>query len=496
MSTQSTTLFLIIAVMLLVAPSLYAQGPDSLWHRAYGDTLSDFAFAVEEAFDGTYVTVGQMQTQEPGSTAILGDIVLVKTEPDGDMVWMKTYGGPGEDGSRDVLQTPDSGFVIAGYTNSFSPGNYDLYLIKTDANGDTVWTKTYGDSRHDEVGFSVRAAADSGYFVAGDIGLVGTDDSEVYLLRVAENGDYMWSKTYSSGLRSSARELAIVRDGGCIIAGSTFNPYADVYLIRTNSNGDTLWTRNYGGAGGDYGASVIAVGGGSYFMVAGQSETVLVPGYDAYLLKVNSDGDSLWSRMYGGGAHESAGSVRAMTDGGYLLTGSTESYGAGLSDFYVIRTDVDGDTLWTATYGGSGNDWGQEGLQTADGSYIMAGVTGSFGQPNLNLYLVKAGPDPAGVPRGDGSADTALGLRVMPNPSRAAVTMRYMLPAAGTVRAAVYDLLGREVIVLKGGPESAGSREVAWDGLDSRGERVSPGIYFVRFTAGDAAVARKVVMIR
>ena len=496
MPARSITVLVIGIVILLPVPSLYAQGPDSLWHRAYGDTLSDFAFAVEEAFDGCYVTVGQMQIQEPGSTTISSDIVLVKTESDGDMVWMKTYGGPGEDGSRDVLQTADGGFLITGYTDSFSPGHYDLYLIKTDANGDTVWTRTYGDTRHDEVGFSVRAAVDSGYFVAGDIETLGSGTSSVYLLRVSDSGDYMWSRTYSKGMASSARELDIVRDGGCIIVGSTFDPYADIYLIRTDANGDTLWTRTYGGSDGDYGTSVISQLGGSHFMVAGYSESAIVHGYDAFLMKVDSNGDLDWNEKYGGDGNEDASSVRETSDGGYVLTGSTDSYGAGINDFYLIRTNSNGDTLWTATYGGSGNDWGKEGLQTIDGSYVMAGVGGSFGPPFLNLYLVKAGADPAGVPGGGRRVETALDLTVMPSPSRGGVSIEYMLLVAGEVRVAVYDFLGREVATLKGCPESAGFHEAAWDGLDSRGERVSPGLYFVRFTAGDEVAARKVVMMR
>ena len=221
-----------------------------------------------------------------------------------------------------------------------------------------------------------------------------------------------------------------------------------------------------------------------------------MPGWNAYLMRANSNGDRDWSERYGGDGDDQASSVREASDGGYILTGTTDSFGAGLDDFYLIRTDANGDTVWTTTYGGPANDYGWEGIQTAGGSYVMAGITGSFGPPNLNLYLVKAGlVDSAGVPEGEAS-EIALGLRVMPNPSREGVSIKYMLPAAAVVHAAVYDLLGREVIRLRSGPESAGSHEVAWDGLDCRGERVSPGLYFVRALADGQATTRKVVIMK
>ncbi|MCP4631383.1 MAG: T9SS type A sorting domain-containing protein, partial [candidate division Zixibacteria bacterium] len=180
-------------------------------------------------------------------------------------------------------------------------------------------------------------------------------------------------------------------DGGYIIAGETGSYGAgnrDSYLIKTDSSGDTLWTQTYGGASHDIAESVQQTTDGGYIL-GGYTESYGAGNRDFYLIKTDSSGDTLWTRTYGGAAYDYAESVQQTTDGGYIMTGYTSSFGAGGADCYLIKTDSSGDTLWTRTYGGAIYDMAYSVQQTTDGGYIVAGGTNSFGPGSADFYLVK-----------------------------------------------------------------------------------------------------------
>jgi hypothetical protein len=263
--------------------------------------------------------------------------ILVFASPAlGQMSWWRTYGGTSLDEGCSVQQTVDGGYIIAGLTQSFGAGGYDVYLVKTDAAGDTQWTRTYGGTSYDN-GYSVQQTSDGGYVIAG--------------------------RTYSGSF--------------------------DVYLIKTNPSGDTLWTRTYGGTNYDEGFSVQQTSDGGY-IIAGYTLSSGAGGIDVYLIKTNASGDALWTRTYGGTDVDYGSSVQQTSDGGYIIAGGTRSFGAGYDDVYLIKTNASGDTLWTRTYGGTSEDDGNSVQQTADGGYIIAGNANSYSiQGDDDVYLVK-----------------------------------------------------------------------------------------------------------
>ena len=254
----------------------------------------------------------------------------------------KTFGGTGFELGTSVVQTNDGGYVVAGYTDSFGAGGFDVYLIKTDAAGDTLWTRTYGGANSDH-GTSVVQANDGGYFVAG------------------------YTESFGAG-------------------------EADVYLIRTDAAGDTLWTRTFGGAESDYGHSLVQTDDGGC-AIAGRTESFGSGGTDFYLIKTDASGDTLWTKTFGGTDRDSGFSVVQTADGGYVVAGLTESFGAGRADVYLIKTDASGDTLWSRTYGLTGSEWGFSVIQTNDGGYVVAGETASSGAGGSDVYLLKLDAD-------------------------------------------------------------------------------------------------------
>ncbi|MCK4576351.1 hypothetical protein KAU34_08080, partial [candidate division WOR-3 bacterium] len=265
-----------------------------------------------------------------------------------DTLWTRTYGGEHDDCAYSIQETSDGGYIIAGWTRSFGAGNSDVYLIKTYANGDTMWTKTYG-GEYDDVGYSVQETSDGGFIVAGYIG------SSVYLIKTDSNGNLLWSEWYGGSDYDYGYSVQETSDNGYIIAGriSSFSAGGfDVYLIKTDSLGNTLWSKIYGGICWDAGHSVKETSDGGY-IIAGC--TMLDgEGWDVYLIKTYADGDTIWTKTYGGANWDVGYSVQETSDGGYIVAGLTESFGAGSFDIYLLKIDSLGNTLWTRTHGDVG----------------------------------------------------------------------------------------------------------------------------------------------
>jgi hypothetical protein len=383
---MKTSVFLIVVFGLLFVSSALALEPgDTLWTRTYGGGLWEYAYCVQQTNDGGYIIVGST-----GSFPAGFDVYMVKTDADGDTLWTRKYGGSAGDVGFWIQQTTDGGYIVAGFTNSFGAGNNDVYLVKTDVNGDSLWTRTYGGSNH-EMAQCVRQTSDGGFVVAGHTLSFGAGQYDVWLLKTDANGDTLWTRTYGGADAEWGYSVEQTTDGGYILAGFTYSFGAgdrDFYLVKTDANGDTLWTRTYGGAEWDVAYSVEQTSDGGYILT-GETVSFGPAWEDVWLLKTDPNGDTLWTRVYGGGDWDGGYCVRQTADGGYLVTGGTWSFGAGDGDFYVLKTDPNGDTTWTRTYGGNQDDYGWCGQQTADGAYILVGETSSFGSGNSDMYLLK-----------------------------------------------------------------------------------------------------------
>lgn len=481
---------ILIIIGLICSTSLNAQSaPDTLWTKTFGGTGSDRGECVCLAIDGGYIIAGSTRSFGAGSA----DVWLIKTDTNGDTLWTRTYGGTDTDRGFSVCQSTNEGYSIAGYTSSFGAGGNDVYFIKVDINGDTLWTKTYGGTGSDR-SLSVCQTTDGEYIIAGYTNSYGTGGNDVYIIKANTNGDTLWTRTYGGINNDWGRSVCQTSDGGYVITGETLSygvGLYDVYLIKIDVNGDTLWTKTYGGAGNDYGFSVCET----------MDDDLLITGYtssfgaafgDVYLIRTNATGDTLWTKTYGDYYTECGYSVCETTTGRYIIVGETWSFGVGQGDVYLIKTDTEGGIIWTKTIGGLNNDHGYSVRQTADDGFIITGYTDSFGAGGNVVYLIKIATDPVGIDNQESLPSCSPFLQNYPNPFSSKTSIKYSLLQQSNVKIEIYNVKGQLVEILMNENMPGGIiHTIEWDARD-----ITPGIYFYKLTANRKEIVRKMVLIR
>ena len=377
-----STIFLLI---LLSVNSSYGYQ----WEKTFGGSDHDYGLSVQQTDDGGYIIAGGTYSFGAGSA----DVYLVKTDVNGNKLWEKTFGGADKDRAFSVQQTSDGGYIIVGETQSFGAGGQDVYLIKTNANGNKLWEKTFGGADTDYAS-SVQQTSDGGYIMAGTTLSFGAGGADVYLIKTDTNGNSLWSRTFGGSIRDQGYHVQQTTDGGYIIVGEAESFGAggsDVYLIKIDANGNSLWSKTFGGVDDiDGGSSVQKTADGGY-IITGTTRSFGAGLRDVYLIKTNANGNKLWEKTFGGADEDSGYSVQQTFDGGYIIVGGTESFGAGGSDVYLIKTDLNGNKLWEKTFGGADEEWGEWGTQvqqTTDGGFIITGYIDSFGAGLLDVYLI------------------------------------------------------------------------------------------------------------
>ncbi len=386
------SLFVLVAVLLAAIP-LTAQ---TSWMKNYGGEGSETGWVVEQTTDGGYFVLGTTSSFGAGEA----DIWLLKTDSSGDTLWTKTYGGSLTEWASSGQLTSDGGYIIAGYTESFGAGKYDIWLLKTDSSGDTVWTQTYGDTGYEEAN-SVQRTTDGGYIITGynngvfneEYGYVRPGD--IWLIKTDDGGNLLWEKTYGTPEDEYEEGMCVrqTSDGGYIIVGETqsFAPgMKALWLLKTDAEGDTAWSRVYGGEIWDRGECVQETEDGGYILL-GSTSSFATGIQDFWLLKTDAQGDTLWTHTYGGDSMDIGHSVQQTSDRGYILTGRAyPSDTAQFWDVWLLKTDAYGDTLWTRFYGTDLKDGGCCVQQTSDGGYVVVGFTDFPKACNRgNLWLLK-----------------------------------------------------------------------------------------------------------
>lgn len=372
-------LLLILSCLSLVELSCSSHGESGAPPRQWAQTIQEVSAtsgipifneirSAQPTPDGGYVVVG--------STTVAGnwDVWVLKLDANGSILWQKTFGGALQDQANAVQVTADGGYIVAGYTESFGAGSRDAWVLRLDADGGVVWQKSYGGTLKDEA-YSVRATADGGCVVAGYLGVSSSAQvGGAWVFKLDSSGGMVWQKSFDGGQDDYASSVQGTPDGGYVVAGRTFSSGAgsgDAWVVRLDAIGGVLWQKTYGGRLSDYASSVQPTSDGGYVLAGGTSSSG-AGGYDAWVVKLDANGNILWQKTYGGAQDDNAFSVQAIAGGGYVVAGywSRLCTNSCVSLASLMNLDESGDVVWQRTYG---RDYFRSVQVTADGGYVVAG---------------------------------------------------------------------------------------------------------------------------
>jgi len=357
----------------------------NVWQKVFAGTWLGEARSVRETKDKGYICTGYTVSERRTDF----DIKVVKLDASGNLVWEKTFGGEFHERSYSVQQTSDGGYVVAGYTMSFGAGGRDVYVLKLDANGNTLWERTFGGSG-DDVAHSIQQTSDGGYIVGGYTESFGTSGKNIYVLKLDADGKRVWERTFKGTGDDMAHSVQQTSDGGYILAGRTRSldtGHKEACVIKLDAKGDLVWQSTFSGTGDSIAFCVQETTDGGY-IVAGVADSVGV-GSSISVLKLNASGQLQWQKTYGGNTDNEAYSVQQTRDGGYIVAGYSGSLGFGAEvSAYVLKLNADGQVEWERILVGGGNDVARCVQQTSDGGYVVAGYTGVIGVYDF-AYIVK-----------------------------------------------------------------------------------------------------------
>lgn len=395
-----------------ISEGMGIEPPDESWNKTYGRySENEIGNSVQQTSDGGYVIAG---VSFDFSQA---DALLIKTDSSGNELWVRNFGGSGNDSASFVQQTNDGGYIIAGTTDSyraefsilpsiglldFIPGarhGKDIWLIKTDSDGNELWNKTFGGF-DDDRGLTVKQTRDGGYIVLGNT-IFNKED--IVLIKTTSSGDDEWIKVFGGSNQEFGGSIQHTKDGGYIITGYTFSYGSgenDLWLVKTHSNGTEEWNKTYGGEDDDRGESIQQTKDGGYIITGSSASWQVeksIGRSNVWLIKTNSKGEEEWDKLYYKRIANRGSSVQQTNDSGYVIVGYTsgkftlENLNGGWEDVWLIKTNSEGIMEWDKIFGrADGIDEGHSVQQTTDGGYIIAGETDSYSIGQMeDVWLIK-----------------------------------------------------------------------------------------------------------
>jgi hypothetical protein len=485
---------IVVTIGLLAAGRVvYAQ--NAVWSRHYGGAYNEGGYACAPTADHGFMAVGSTYSYGNGDH----DIYVVRLDSLGDTVWSRTFGGTATDFGRDVQVTPDSGCIVVGSTTSWGAGKEDLVILKVSSAGDLVWSKTYGGANSDE-GWSVRWTHDSDLIVCGTTASSGAGYGDLWLLRLTRGGDSVWARTFGGAGGESGMAVRETNDGFIAVgATGTFGEgYSSIYAVKVNFAGDSIWAKPFGGAKADFGYAVEVSVFGDY-LIAGSTASYGQGYYDAYLIDVTPFGDVAWEKTYGGAKDDRGYAICNIPSGDILLAGTTESSGQGGTDMYLLRLSPIGDVVWSTTYGGTQPDYCRGVTVDQKGNFIITGYSYSYAAGGSDLYVAELeGESPTDVHE-IGSDDLPVQFTLAqnyPNPFNGTTHIQFSLPRQAEVSLTIFNLLGQTV--RQWGPisQGAGAFQLDWDGTDDRGTALASGVYFYRLEAPHFSQSKKMILLK
>ncbi|MEE9465040.1 MAG: hypothetical protein V3W14_05645 [Candidatus Neomarinimicrobiota bacterium] len=385
--------FLLVFFIYWSCNSPTGPSADESFSQIFGGDEYDAGFAAVQTYDGGYLIGGTTFSRGSG----WADFWLLKLDQFGNEQVNRVFGGSDWDRLKAAQQVSDAGFVLFGYKTVTAANNTDMWLVKTNSSGILEWQTTYGGGG-DEVGWDIRETFDGGYIMVGSTESTGAGGTDLWLVRTDYSGTELWSYTFGGAGYDAGRAVRQTADSGFVAAGMTASTGAggmDGYLVRTDRAGVKLWSKTYGGSAEDslFALQILPDGG---YILAGTTTSSGAGGIDALLIKTDSTGGTGglgWTKTFGGPAEDIIHDVALSDDGGCVLAGTTRPSEVNDLDIWLLKVDQDGEQVWSREFDGDGaDDWGEAVSATEDGGFIVTGSIWNSEDETRDLWIKKTTP--------------------------------------------------------------------------------------------------------
>ncbi|MBU0472595.1 MAG: DJ-1/PfpI family protein [Bacteroidetes bacterium] len=468
---------------------------DDVISRTYGGINSDGGRTICETKDGEFVIAGYTFSQGEGNA----DVLIIKTDAEGNQLWTKTFGGGGNDYANSIAECADGSFVIAGFTSSFGAGDEDVYLIKTDADGNKIWQKNYGGSGSEQANKIIETSIGN-YLIAGYTESFGNGQDDVYLIYTDSNGDTLWTKTKGDDKSQFAKDIIETDDGKFLIVGSTgvFDSQGwgnrDVYLFEMDVAGNCNFTKNYGESSyQNWGNSICPADEGNY-MIVGDADITSQNLYDVYAMKTMPGETMRWNKRFGEGTYYDYGaSVLKRDDENYIVCGTTKSASTN-NNIYVLGINGLGNVIKKQIVKDTKSEWASEGILTNDKKFVViTGHTNSSGTGAFDILFLKIpiGQILTSISKLENIEPKFELMQNYPNPFNPSTTIEFDLPKQSDVELAIFNLLGQKVTVLLNEKLNQGNHSIIFNAGNLTG-----GVYFYRITTNDFMNTKKFTLVK
>ncbi len=498
---------LLFLLSVMLSSQIYAG-----WERTYGGNLNDRVNALIQTADGNYIIAGRTESFGFGTSGS-HVVYVLKINDSGDTLWTKTY-GLDYDEAHCAIESDDGSIYIAGSTYSYSSGSSDVWLLKLNSEGDSLWTKTYGGPRADCC-HDMILSQDSCIILVGDVD-ASPSDSKTWLAKVDLEGETIWSNDYGpSGVVQPGKCGLQLDDESLIVVSTKFvsGGYSNILLLKTDVLGDTLITKEYGSSYNDWGSEIVALEEG-FVIVGTSSQSTGLDNADGWVMKFDEFCDTLLTKKFRiEGQSTRANSITPTSDGGYIVAGTYGSFMYANAKIFLSKLDTDLNILWTESFGSSGYNDGKVVIETSDDGFILCANTNSLGEGGYDIYVIRTDSLGSSTIEEDKNLPRALGISAHPNPFNSAVTITLDChsraignPEGFAIE--IYDVSGRlvepvtepvEVSVGAGlvparstGEHKGLPYEFVWHPAPSLGS----GVYLVRATVGDQTATKRVVYLK
>ena len=486
-------ILIILITAIILSNPLYAQ--DTLWSKTYLPGVSDGVDRVRSGcstYDGNFVLGGY--TLSYGLA--YADFYLVKIDTDGDTVWTGTYGGTQSDYCEQVIELENKDLLAVGYCHVAHEMDYfAIRLVRTDSLGNQLWSRYYGQAS-DVKAYGAFETSSNQIVVVGNCGPSSNPDG--FMLRVNADGDSLFMTTYGTTGYDYVRDVSGDGYGNFVVVGYADNDKDynyDLWMTGLNSGGGVEWTYRDGGGGYDDLTRVIRTDDGNF--LAGGCFNI----YDSeveqrmYLIKFDINGDTLWTTSFYPGNNTNVRGLCQTGDGGYLAVGNC-IYGTTASDAFVVRLDNTGDSLWSQNYGGDAYDYAYFIKQSIDDYIYVGGTLSDNASPDFWAMKIEDLALGTELPHYLDLPDRVIISQNRPNPFNSGTRIDYFLPRQSYVKLKIYNILGQDVKTLISGPRPAGRNSVYWNGCDSKGNEVASGIYLYRMKTDNQYQTRKMIIMK